>query len=486
MNRRDAITLFMGIGAVAPCARATSGAVDVAGYGMRPDAAPATNTVALQRCLNSSAGGHVTIPGADADYRLSGRILVPANTAITLGDGARLRWVATEPSGTPFLRSPTRPGIEVLGGGFRLSGNGKIVGPSAKTYVPNEMAILCIGNGVDDAYRGFEISDGVDFSGWGSQAVVAQFVRDVRIVRIQIHDCGYAGLMFLSCESAQILHNNIGAIGPGTSGNAYGISCTHDSLNYDADPQAARDGRRAKNPFCIGFEVAGNTVYDVPSWSGIAFHGAYDCDVHDNNVYNCRHGVLVESSSGMAVDYAGEHNSVTNNTVTTRQMNGNPTMVTAVPRLGISVNGGRRVYQRSVVVRNNRIDGFGDSRHTSFSLQHTFTSGVEIANNLISDWRGYGCYSAYSSGVIESNEFGSVADSAGTACIFVAIGGDLRIIGNRHVVGLGQGAQYGLYINSPSDRAYLIEDNDFGSATLRQYAGAGGRPLPPNQIVQGR
>jgi len=123
-----------------------------------------------------------------------------------------------------------------------------------------------------------------------------------------------------------------------------------------------------------------------------------------------------------------------------------------VTRLGISVNGGKRVRHRSIVVHSNTIDGYGDSLNTSCSLQHTYTSDAEISNNLITNWRGYGCYSAYSDGIIGGNEFGAVTDSTGnTACIFVAIGGHLRIIGNHHVVDSGRGARYGLYINTPSD-----------------------------------
>jgi parallel beta-helix repeat protein len=486
MNRRDAITLLAGLGTAAPFARARAASGDVRSYGMQPAATPAANAAALQRCLNANVGAQVMIPGADADYQLTGRIIAPAGTSITLRDGARLRWVATESSGSAFLRSPTRPGIEVLGDSFRLTGNGLIIGPSPGVYVAREIGILCVGDGTGGAHRGFEISEGVEFLDWGSHAIAAQFVRDVRIVRAKISGCGYAGMQFLSCQGGQILSNVVGQIGPGTSGNAYGISCTHDSLNYDADPHVADDGRQAANPFCTGFEMAGNTVYDIPLWSGIDFHGAYECRAHNNSVYNCRNGILLQGSSGAGVDFAGEHNSVTSNTVTTKQMSGNPTTITSVARLGISVNGGKRVHHRSIVVHDNTIDGYGDSHNTSFSLQHTYTSDVEISNNRVTNWRGYGCYSAYSDGVVRGNDFGPVADSTGTACIFVAIGGNLRISGNRHVVDSGRGALFGLYINTASDAPYAIQGNDFRSATLQQYAGHGGGRLSPTQIVGGR
>ena len=460
---------------------------DVRRYGMSVNAAPGANAAALQRCLNASAGrATVTIPGADAAYQLTGRITAPPGTTISLADGATLRWVATEPGPTALLGAPCRPGIEITEGDFRLTGKGRLVGPSAGSYVANEIGILCIGPNATALRSGIAIADGVELSGWGSRAILLQFVSDVRVSGISINNCGYGGMHFLSCRRGQIHSNTVGNIGPGASGNAYGISCTHDSRNYAADPNAVDNGRNAAHPFCVDFDVASNTVHDIPLWVGVDFHGAYDCHARNNRVFNCRHGITMQGSSGDAAGFGGENNEVTNNTLTTRRMNGDPTTVTAVPRLGISINGGARIRHRAVTVRGNTIDGFGDSAHTSFSLQHTYTSAVDISANRVSDWRGYGCYSAYSDGAISDNEFGGVADGTGTACIFVAIGGQLKILRNRLTVGGGRPAQYGLYINTPADAAYVIEGNDFTAATLQPYAGRNGVRLSPTQIVGGR
>jgi len=308
----------------------------------------------------------------------------------------------------------------------------------------------------------------------------------VQVSGSRISHCGYAGMQFLSCRRGRIQSNVVSDIGPGASGNAYGISCTHDSRNYAADPNAADNGRNVGHPFCSDFDVAYNTVQDIPLWVGVDFHGAFDCHARNNSVFNCRHGVLLQGSSGDAQGFGGENNEVVGNAVTTRRMNGDPTTVTAVPRLGISINGGARVRHRAVTVRGNTIDGFGDSVHTSFSLQHTNTSAVDISANRVSDWRGYCCYSAYSDGVVSGNEFGAVADSTGTACIFVAIGGQLQILRNRHTINGGRAAQYGLYINTPTDPPFVIQGNDFSAATVQAYAGRAGSRLSPAQIVGGR
>jgi hypothetical protein len=510
LNRRDAITVVAAAAVqpllrrqvhAAPGGERSSGEIkagvtptdfsfpygDVRRYGMKVEASPADNAAALQRCLNASAGSTaVTIPGADAPYRLSGRITAPAGTSIALGNGATLQWAATEAGGSALLGGPSRPGIEVVGGGFRLSGNGKLIGPSPGAYVANEIGILCVGESAGSMVQGFTIADGVELSNWGSRGLALQFVNDVQVSGIKVTKCGYAGMHLLSCRHGRIHSNTVGEIGPGTSGNAYGISCTHDSRNYAADPNAVGNGRNAAHPFCTDFDVAFNTVYDIPVWVGVDFHGAYDCHARSNRVFNCRHGVLVQGSSGDATGFGGENNEVINNSVTTRRMNGEPTTVTAVPRLGISVNGGEHVRHHAVSVHANTIDGFGDSHGTSFSLQHSYTSAVEISGNRVTDWHGYGCYSLHSQGVVSDNEFGAVAEVANTACIFVAIGGELKILRNRHVVNGGPAALYGLYINSPSDPPYLIEGNDFRAVSRQQFASHNGTPLSPAQIVGGR
>jgi parallel beta-helix repeat protein len=230
----------------------------------------------------------------------------------------------------------------------------------------------------------------------------------------------------------------------------------------------------------------GNTVFDNPLWTGIDFHGAWNCSAHDNHVYNCRNGLLLQGSSGDGVDYSGANNSVTNNLVTTLRLNGGPSTITSVTRLGISVNGGHKIRHRSVVVRSNTIDGYGDTRYSSFALQHTNNTGVEISANKITNWRGYCCYSAYADGVIRGNVFGPPADPAGSACIYVAIGGHLEIADNRFERDGGAGAMYGVYINTAADEPYAIHGNDFSGVTGLAYAGHGGSRLDPRQIVGGR
>jgi hypothetical protein len=458
---------------------------DVRRYGMAPSASPGANAAAFQRCLAACAGSTiVNVPRADGDYTLAGRITAPAGTSIRLETGARLRWISTELTGGNWLRSASRPGIEVLGNDFKLVGEGHLIGPSHGVYVPNEIGLFSPGT-TDARRRGFVVSDNVDFTDWGSHGIALAFTSDIEFRAITVHGCGYGGIQMLSCANGKILHNEVGAIGPGASGNCYGISCTHDSANYNKDPRADTDGRHVANPFSIGMLVEGNTVYDIPLWAGIDFHGAWDCTANANHVYNCRNALMMQGSSRDGVDYSGENNKVTNNSVTTRRLHGEPTTITEVTRLGISVNGGHKIRHRAVVVQNNTIDGYGDTKNTSFALQHSNTTGVDISGNRLTNWLGYGCYSANADGIIRNNEFGPIADATASACIMVAIGGPLEITGNRYVRGAGPAAKYGVYINTPGPTPNRIHDNDFRAVSTLAYAGHVGSKLSEREFSSG-
>ena len=485
-GRRQVLAALAGstvLAVAAPTAGATTTGTDPRRNGLRAGGEPLANAKALNEALAAAAAARspLLIPGGD--FPLAGRLVAPAGSHIVLADGARLRWVDIAATGTPFLGSPAHAGLEVSGDDFALTGRGELLGPGGGAYRPLEIGILAVGAGIDTPRRGLRIADGVRIANFGSHGIALQYVTGIDIDGIALEDLGYAGLQGLSCADGRIQRCAVRRIGPGTSNNAYGISFTHDSRRYGEDPRAQDDPAHHPNAFCRNISIADNVVEDIPVWSGIDFHGAYDCEAVRNEVYNCRNGVLLQGSSGDAVKFGGANNRVADNRVTIRRRDGGPTTITLVPRLGISVNGGSVVPHRAVTVENNRIDGYGDSQHTSFALQHTYTSGVMIRGNRLDNWHGYGCYSAYSSGAILDNEFGPVGEPANSACIYVAIGGALEIAGNRHLADRGAAATYGVYVNTPTDPPpHAIHDNDFSAVTGFAYAGHGGSRLAPGQI----
>lgn len=461
---------------------------DVRRYGMVGDAGTTTNNTAFQNAINANAGAYpVRVPaGVSGYYKLTARITAPANTQIILEDGAELRWTATTATGSNFLGAATRPGIEVLGDNFRIEGQGILRGPSVASYVSNEICIYMLGTSTIVRKSGLYVGQGVEMVSWGSYAIVPMFVDNFQILGTIIHDCGYIGILPMSCRHGRIQRNTLYSMTPGVGSEAVAISLSHDSTNYSADPNAATNGRLAVNPFCIDVDVSFNTVYDIPLWTGIDAHGAYDCTFSFNKVYNCRRGIQVASSSGAAVNYAGEGNEISFNTITSRKRDGSATTVAGGLIDGITVNGGSTVMHRGVRVVGNDIEGCGDTTNASASMSFARVREAVILCNTIRNWAGVGFYTFDGDGVIHGNVFGAVSNAAGARCIRIdtaSTTGAWAITNNRHRPQAGTLAIEGLRIDTATPRI-IIGDNDFDSATT-PYVNVDGARVLRRQLFAG-
>jgi len=424
-------------------------------------AAASQNVATIQAQLNGA--GHIIIP-AGMTFYLNARLTAPANTTIEMEKGSELRWSATAATGTSFLGTATRPGIEALGGGFRLCGSGKIRGPSVGVYVTNEIGLFAKGTSSLARFEGFRVVGDIEFIDWGYGGVLGQFLDDVDLIGVLVHDCGYLGGMFLSSGQGRIQRCRAHTITPGTSGNAYGFSLTHDSTAYSSDPNAGTNGRLAVNPFCNAWDVSANVVHDIPLWTGVDAHGGYELTIHDNAVYNCRHGILCGGGSGDASNYGGENKCVRENFVTTKRRDGSATTVSAVDRYGIIVSGGTTVRSVGCAVLGNTIEGYGDAVVSSYPIEATFADAVEIRGNVIRDWRGKAIYSAQGNGVITDNVLEGVNSATNSRCIEVDGPGIWIIHGNKHKPRSGTGAVEGLRVVAGS-AVQNVDDNDFSAAT---------------------
>lgn len=221
---------------------------DVRRYGFNGDAGVTDNTTAIQNALNGNAGAlKVYVPKMTGYAKLTARVTAPANTHIVLEEGAELRWTATTATGTNFLGTATRPGIEATGDNFLIEGRGKITGPATvaagsgagnggvSAYVVNEVGLFRIGASAAARGTGFVVRD-VEISLWGSYGVLTQYMQDIQLVGNVIHDVGYTGSTHLSAQNCKEYYNKVYGVAPGTAGNAYGISHNHDSTGYNTDP----------------------------------------------------------------------------------------------------------------------------------------------------------------------------------------------------------------------------------------------------------
>lgn len=452
---------------------------DVRRYGFSGDAGVTDNTTALTNALAANAGYvPVVVPNMGAYAKFTGRIVAPANSTLVLQDGAELRWTATAATGTSFLGSATRPGIEVTGDNFRLEGRGIIRGPTSASYVSNEVAIF--GKGTSSASRksGFVVDGEIEFLNWGAYGIALQYVNDVRVSRTKIHDVGYSGMAFLSCTHGRVMFNDVSSITPGTSGNAYGISCTHDSTGYNADSEVlAGRQRTATNPFCIDFHVCHNEVSDIPVWRAIDFHGGFECKANHNTIYNTKYPIGMSSSSGDAINYAGQNNEVNYNTIASTRRDGSATTVATLDGTAILINGGSSAQHINPQCVGNVIDGYGLNSASSGSIEATQVRNANITYNRLRNWQRYGIFSNEGDGTIAGNIFDAVANASNSRCIW----NDSSTYGwtiehNRHEAHGGTVAAEGLRITSSNPRC-VVGSNYFEQATLPYVNADGGHVL---------
>jgi hypothetical protein len=269
---------------------------DLRRYGGSGDNGTTDNTTPLQSAISANAGaGFVYVPNMGGYFKITARVTAPANTHIVLEEGAELRWTATTANGTNFLGTATRPGIEVQGDNFLIEGRGKITGPATAAagsgaggggvtaLVINEFGILRVGASAASRGTGMVIRD-VEISLWGQGGWATQYMQDLQMVGANVHDVGYQGMVHLSGQHILVHRNKVYGIAPGTAGNAYGMTFSHDSTNYNNDPlvgapisaitQAASavitiTTVSGSNPYSVGQNVGVNSATGMTAINGL-------------------------------------------------------------------------------------------------------------------------------------------------------------------------------------------------------------------------
>ena len=446
---------------------------DVRRYGFNGDGGTTDNTVAFQSALTANAGFvPVVVPNMGAYAKLTGRVTAPANTTIVLENNAELRWTATAATGSTLLDSATRPGIEVTGDNFTIEGKGIIAGPLAGVYVGGEIGIFAKGTNTATRKTGFTIGGEVEIRNWGYAGWVCQFVNGINASGFHTHDCGHAGWFAFSCSHSEVYNFETGDITPGTGGNAYGYSCTHDSTGYSTDPNIATP-RLVANPFCIDFKVHDFTVYNVPLWTGADSHGGHEVEFYNFHVYNCRGGAHIASGSGDALNYGGENCKIYNFHITTKRRDGSTTTVAAVDMNGIVLNGGSSRASISPMAYNGTLDGYGDNANTSHVIQGIYCDDVKIHDITLTNWRGYGVYTSGSSGDVDRIRFSNPASATNSRCLsFDTTTKVMNSSGCTHRVQSGVVAGEGIRVAAGNPRGLHI-GNDLASATVPDVTGGG-------------
>ena len=214
--------------------------VNVQFYGAVADGIT-NNTTAIQNAINSLTSGGVLYfpPGT---YVCGALTVGNADVTFDMSAGAALKF-STLGAGVA--------GITVNANNFAITG-GKLQGPAPSVYVVNEIGIKMVGTSTSVRKSGLELRN-VEITQFGRAGVSCKFVDNILLNECYIHYCGYAGAEFLSCNNGVATKNRILYITPGTVGNMYGITLTHDSTGYNTDPNAGT--KLAANPFCWNWYI---------------------------------------------------------------------------------------------------------------------------------------------------------------------------------------------------------------------------------------
>lgn len=412
---------------------------------------------------------------AEGRYSTASGLTANGSVRIRLGKGSEIHFSALGANANGFT---------ITGDDFSMVGDEAVVsGPSSASYVANENGFDMLGTSTSVRLSGLTIR-GVEIKLFGAHGIYAQFVNDINIDGNYIHDIGYAGAMFLSCDHGRFNNNRIKTITPGTSSNMYGISLTHDSTAYNLDSDA--NTKQADNPFCGDWYVAFNSIEDI-AWEGIDTHGVYETTINYNHVYDTKHGISVTESSGDADNYAGSSNTVSYNVVDGRNKDGT---VAAHDRrwlsYGINLNGGSSTSANPRVVCQGNIilyKGVASSSNVG-AIQMVLTTDCIVANNVVDQWKGNGIVATGGGGIIADNVFG--AQGGGTDTQKVLILDDspttyrLAVTGNVHNPKSGTAATYGFkQLSGPTYRP-VLDGNDFAACTTPFDLGTAGFSLGSN------
>jgi len=416
---------------------------------------------------------NVYFPNTGSAYILTDRLLFTRTGVTVFGDGeSHIKWTtlgAARQAGTPATRwtlgTLVQDGIRVEASSFAVR-DIILQGPDTGFVGNHNLVVIA---GLTSANRiGSMIFDNCEIYNAGAAGVYTLFADNIDVTNCFIHDCGFYGGISFSCTNVNLYQSEIQTIGPGQASNMYGWSFTHDTTLYSTDPNAGT--LQAESPFCSDCKVDNNKVWDI-DWEGIDFHGAYNCIVTNNQVFNTRKGIAVTGSSGAAEDYAGYNNVVADNVVDGRNPDGTTSGRENLD-YGITIQGADVVTQENVTCRGNVISFKGVASNSNIgSISAQKLDGGTIADNVIDRWMGLGIYIGSAPAVIVSNNMfkqkASAAADTQSICIKETSSlttSKINVLGNMHAPGTGTAAAGG-FSSTILDSRVKLSGNDFDLCT---------------------
>ena len=446
---------------------------NVKSYGAMGDGAT-DDTAAIQAAID--AGNNIYFPAGT--YVLSDVLKFNAANQVLFGqssDLVTLSWPVTLGAATIGPFGAGTAAIDVNGNANCSIKNLAISGPTAlNTFVGNETGVVLNGTSTSVRVSGFSVI-GVEISGFGSYGMLTHFVDNITVNQNYFHDIGYTGVSFVSSNRGEFVGNRIETVKPGTSGDAYAMSLTHFSANYNTNPNPGT--KSATHPFCWGWVVAHNHIDDM-AINGLDAHGGYELQFVHNTIYSCQRSIQLAGGSGDATGYGGFGNVIAYNVCDARKSDGSASG-NENTRAGIEFGTGGTPIKRhlGVIVVGNQLYAHGQTSGLG-ALRGNDVDGAVVADNVIKSWGGRAIEIGPLNSIVRNNIIGDVATAGDTSKRAIEsqpgiTTGKMIVTGNILVNEGGTAPTTGFHFGDLTTRP-TITDNDFSRATNHSVANVGG------------
>lgn len=410
------------------------------------------DTAAIQNAIDGiPEGATLEFPAPSSFYLISDALDITQGCQMFTESGAEIRQSGSDKN--CFNVSASNVTIR----GFTLRG------PQSGTQLDNERAVNFNGASAAAPLENVVVKD-CHIERWGMYAIYGEFVTEINFSDNWIEDINYAGIAVLSAQRGVIQRNRIKDV-DNSGANAYGIIITR-----RGDETSLSDYPRSKD-----LAVSGNTVQDIPLWTGIDTHAGERISFVGNVVHSCYQGILVGSATDDSSDYtiAPLDCVIANNIISSGLTSG-------VGSFGISFTGtqdggvpGAQVEYATGVISGNVVRGFGDKTTDSSGAIHAYTTrGLVIQGNTIIEPSPYGIM------LYQDNEgfvcLGNTIIDPWSGTITTAGGIYARIEYNFGVVSgniMNRGAKVATYVcergvevNATTNQRVTFGANDFNDA----------------------
>lgn len=373
--------------------------INATDYGVSTSATGSANTTAFNLALTAASGKTLYIPAGV--YTISGGLTASANTTI-VGYGATIQNTSSAVALLTLASNCSVFGLSFVGNSSTYDNNGNGI------YVSGTRN----GAGIAPTYvENITIKD-CNFSTIAGYGIQTLFTKNVTIVNNTMYNIGYSGVMAYSCQNVLVDSNTIDTLtGETYSGelNAYGVSFTSlsNATDFVRDPQSTQC--RATN----------NLIKNIPTWHGLDTHGGTYCEFIDNELIDCRRGVILTNLGTRGASNCVVQGNSYSNTLTGTNSNGTQKRAEAFWDIG---NASHPNYYNTI--KNNQAIAAGDPVNTSASIWIQNAEDGEVSGNFILYSYNYGIlleenvqrYGIRNNNIIDVQSDGTVTNYP--ACIY--------------------------------------------------------------------